>query len=143
MRYLGLNSFNYNIIMARFLDPTYDPRQDSGTSGGDTSDLHPERAYDTDIRRLDDTARDSADAADTRNEATQDRVKKYMAAAKTAGAYKQRTQIAEPTIRGRTPRSEAVIDGVQLPSLGDTVGTAGSTNYARKPSGFSGTFRGF
>ena len=143
MRYLGLNSFNYNIIMARFLDPTYDPRQDSGTSGGDTSDLHPERAYDTDIRRLDETARDSADAADTRNEVAQDRVKKYMAAAKTAGAYKQRTQIAEPTIRGRTPRNEAVIDGVQLPSLGDTVGTAGSTNYARKPSGFSGTFRGF
>lgn len=143
MRYLGLNSFNYNIIMARFLDPTYDPRQDSGTSGGDTSDLHPERAYDTDIRRLDSTARDSADAADTRNEVKQDRVKKYMAAAKTAGAYKQRTQIAEPSIRGRTPRSEAVIEGVQLPSLGDTVGTAGSTNYARKPSGFSGTFRGF
>lgn len=143
MRYLGLNSFNYNIIMARFLDPTYDPRQDSGTSGGDTSDLHPERAYDTDIRRLDNTARDSADAADTRNEVKQDRVKKYMAAAKTAGAYKQRTQIAEPSIRGRTPRSEAVIEGVQLPSLGDTVGTAGSTNYARKPSGYSGTFRGF
>jgi hypothetical protein len=143
MRYLGLNSFNYNIIMARFLDPTYDPRQDSGTSGGDTSDLHPERAYDTDIRRLDETARDSADAADTRNEVKQDRVKKYMAAAKTAGAYRQRAQIAEPTIRGKTPRSEAVIEGVQLPSLGDTVGTAGSTNYARKPSGFSGTFRGF
>jgi hypothetical protein len=143
MRYLGLNSFNYNIIMARFLDPTYDPRQDSGTSGGDTSDLHPERAYDTDIRRLDETARDSADAADTRNEIKQDRVKKYMAAAKTAGAYRQRAQIAEPTIRGKTPRSEAVIDGVQLPSLGDTVGTAGSTNYARKPSGYSGTFRGF
>jgi hypothetical protein len=75
MRYLSLNSFNYNIIMARFLDPTYDPRQDSGTSGGDTSDLHPERAYDTDIRRLDETARDSADAADTRNEVKQDRVK--------------------------------------------------------------------
>lgn len=143
MRYLGLNSFNYNIIMARFLDPTYDPRQDSGTSGGDTSDLYPERAYDTDIRRLDETARDSADAADTRNEVKQDRVKRYMAAAKTAGAYKQRAQIAEPTIRGRTPRSEAVIEGVQLPSLGDTVGTAGSTNYARKPSGYSGTFRGF
>ena len=143
MRYLGLNSFNYNIIMARFLDPTYDPRQDSGTSGGDTSDLHPERAYDTDIRRLDDTARDSADAADTRNEVKQDRVKRYMAAAKTAGAYRQRAQIAEPTIRGKTPRSEAVIEGVQLPSLGDTVGTAGSTNYARKPSGYSGTFRGF
>ena len=66
-----------------------------------------------------------------------------MAAAKTAGAYRQRSQIAEPTIRGETPRSEATIAGVQLPSLGDTVGTAGSTNYARKPSGYSGTFRGF
>jgi len=129
--------------MARFQDPTYDPRQDSGTSGGDTSDLNPERAYDTDIRRLDETERGFADAADTRNENKQERVKKYMAAAKTAGAYRQRTQIAEPTIRGETPRSEATIAGVQLPSLGDTVGAAGSTNYARKPSGFSGTFRGF
>lgn len=143
MRYLGLNSFNYNIIMARFLDPTYDPRQDSGTSGGDTSDLNPERAYDTDIRRLDETERDVANSADTRNEVKQDRVRKYMAAAKTAGAYRQRAQIDEPTIRGKTPRNEAVIAGVQLPSLGDTVGTAGSTNYARKPSGFAGTFRGF
>jgi hypothetical protein len=66
-----------------------------------------------------------------------------MAAAKTAGAYRQRVQIDEPTIRGKTPRNEAVIAGVQLPSLGDTIGTAGSTNYARKPSGFAGTFRGF
>ena len=129
--------------MARFLDPTYDPRQDSGTSGGDTSDLNPERAYDTDVRRLDETERDVADSADTRNEVKQDRVRKYMAAAKTAGAYRQRAQIDEPTIRGKTPRNEAVIAGVQLPSLGDTVGTAGSTNYARKPSGFAGTFRGF
>jgi hypothetical protein len=129
--------------MARFFDPTYDPRQDSGTSGGDTSDLHPERAYDTDIRRLDETERGFADRADTRNEAGQDRVRKYMAAAKTAGAYRLRSQISEPGIRGETPRGEAVIAGVQLPSLGDTVGTAGSTNYARKPSGFSGTFRGF
>ena len=129
--------------MARFLDPTYDPRQDSGTSGGDTSDLNPERAYDTDIRRLDETERVIADSADTRNERKQDRVKKYMAAAKTAGAYRQRAQIAEPTVRGKTPRSEAVIAGVQLPSLGDTVGTAGSTNYARKPTSFAGIFRGF
>ena len=129
--------------MARFFDPTYDPRQDSGTSGGDTSDLNPERAYDTDIRRLDATERGFADRADTRNEAGQDRVRKYMAAAKTAGAYRQRSQIAEPGIRGETPRGEATIAGVQLPSLGDTVGTAGSTNYARKPSGYSGTFRGF
>jgi hypothetical protein len=143
MRYLGLNSFNYNSIMARFLDPTYDPRQDSGTSGGDISDLNPERAYDTDVRRLDETERDVADSADTRNEVQQNRVRRYMAAAKTAGAYRQRSQIAEPGIRGKTPRNEAVIDGVQLPSLGDTIGTAGSTNYARKPSGFAGTFRGF
>ena len=119
--------------MARFLDPTYDPRQDSGTSGGDTSDLHPERAYDIDIRRLDETARDSADAADTRNEVKQDRVKKYMAAAKTAGAYRVRAGIAEPTIRGKTPRSEATIDGVALPSTGDSGGRTGSVGYARKP----------
>lgn len=129
--------------MARFFDPTYDPRQDAGSSSGDSSDLHPERAYSTDSRRLDETERGFADSADTSNEVQQNRVKKFMAAAKTAGQYQQRTQIAEPTIRGKTPRREAIIDGTQLPSLGDTIGTAGSTNYARKPSAFSGTFRGF
>ena len=129
--------------MARFFEPTYDPRQDAGSSGGDSSDLHPERAYATDTRHLDETERGFANRADTGNEVQQNRVKKFMAAAKTAGEYQQRTQIAEPTIRGKTPRTEAVIDGTQLPSMGDTIGTVGSTNYARKPGAFSGTFRGF
>ena len=43
--------------MARFLDPTYDPRNQSGTSGAEVTDLNPEQAYDTDIRRLDETER--------------------------------------------------------------------------------------
>jgi hypothetical protein len=129
--------------MARFFDPTYDPQQDAGSSGGDNSDLHPERAYATDMRHLDGTERGFAGRADTSNEAQQNRVRKFMAAARTAGQYRQRAQIAEPTIRGKTPRGEAVIDGTQLPSMGDTIGTAGSTSYARKPGAFSGTFRGF
>ena len=129
--------------MARFFDSTYDPRPDAGSSGGYISDLNPERAYATDKRHLDATEKESADSADTSNERQQDRVKKFMAAARTAGQYRQRAQIAEPTIRGKTPRTEAVIDGTQLPSMGDTVGTAGSTKYSRKPGAFSGTFRGF
>ena len=45
-------SFSYNGIMARFYDSTYDPRQDSGTSGAEVSDLNPEQGYDVDLRRL-------------------------------------------------------------------------------------------
>lgn len=129
--------------MARFLDPTYDPRNQSGTSGAEVSDLNPEQAYDTDVRRLDDTEREIADRVDVRNTQQQDRVAKYMAAARTAGAYKQRASIDEPQIRGRTPRNEANINGVVLPSQGDSGGTAGTTGYARKPQPNSGTFRGF
>ena len=129
--------------MARFLDPTYDPRNQSGTSGAEVTDLNPEQAYDTDIRRLDETEREIADEVDVRNIRQQDRVAKYMAAAKTAGAYKQRASIDEPQIRGRTPRNEANIDGVVLPSLGDSGGKAGGVSYARKPQAFAGTFRGF
>lgn len=115
--------------MANFFDPTYDPRQDSGSSGVEVSDLHPEKIYDTDLRRLEDD--EQAVISSINNK--QDRVAKYMRAAKTAGAYRQRAGIAEPTIRGRTPRNPAFIAGTELPSLGDTVGTAGSTNYANKP----------
>ena len=129
--------------MARFLDPTYDPRNQSGTSGAEVTDLNPEQAYDTDIRRLDETEREIADEVDVRNVRQQDRVAKYMAAAKTAGAYKQRASIDEPQIRGRTPENEASINGVVLPSRGDSGGRTGSVKYAQKPSAFSGTFRGF
>lgn len=129
--------------MARFLDPTYDPRQMSGTSGADISDLNPEQAYDTDVRRLDETEREIADSTDVRNTRQQDRVSKFMAAARTAGAYRQQAGIDEPQINGRTPRNEANIDGVVLPSLGDSGGTAGGVGYARKPRPSSGMFRGF
>ncbi len=115
--------------MANFFDPTYDPRQDSGSSGVEVSDLNPEKIYDTDLRRLPADERLAAESVNNK----QERVAKFMRAAKTAGAYRQRAGIAEPTIRGRTPRNPAFIDGTELPSLGDTIGTAGSTNYANKP----------
>lgn len=115
--------------MANFFDPTYDPRQDSGSSGVEVSDLNPERLYDTDLRRIEPAERLAVESVNNQ----QDRVAKFMRAAKTAGAFRQRAGIAEPTIRGRTPRNPAFIDGTELPSLGDTIGTAGSTNYANKP----------
>lgn len=129
--------------MARFLDPTYDPRNRSGTSGAEVTDLNPEQAYDTDVRRLDESEREIADKVDVRNVRQQDRVAKFMAAAKTAGAYRQRASIDEPQIRGRTPRNEANMNGVVLPSQGDSGGRTGSVKYAAKPSPFAGTFRGF
>lgn len=115
--------------MANIFESTYDPRHDSGTSGAEVSDLRPEQAYDTDMRRLAEDERSSAESVN-RN---QDRVAKFMKAAKTAGAYRQRASIDEPTIRGRTPRTRAEINGVELPSTGDSGGRSGAVNYARKP----------
>ena len=125
--------------MANRFRPTYDPSVDSGTSGAEVSDLNPEQAYDTDLRRL---SEDSRGAAESVND-DQNRVAKFMRAAKSAGAYRQRAGIDEPTIRGRTPRNPATIDGTELPSMGDTIGRVGSTNYADKPLPRSGTFYGF
>jgi hypothetical protein len=124
--------------MERFFDSTYDPRQDSGSSAGDTSDLHPERSYDTDIRRLDEGGRATADRADTRNERMQGRAKKFMAAARAAGAFRQRAETEEPKIRGRTPRNPATINGVEVPSQGDAPGARGTVQYATKPQSRSG-----
>ena len=121
----------YNIIMARFYDPTYDPQKDSGTSGAEISDLNPEQLYDTDLRRVDEDVRGDLEVNDK-----QDRVAKFMRAAKTAGKYKQSKGISEPTIKGRTPISKAEISGLELPSLrGRNYGPpgAGSTEYANKP----------
>ena len=124
--------------MANFFDPTYDPRQDSGSSGVEVTDLTPEKIYDTDLRRLPAEERGAAESVNNQ----QNRVAKFMRAAKTAGAYRLRAGIAEPTIRGRTPRNHAMVDvqsfgppfgGTVLPAMGDTIGTAGSTNYANKP----------
>jgi len=124
--------------MAKFFDPIYDPRLDSGSSGVEVSDLNPEKIYDTDLRRISADDRFSVESINN----PQDRIGQYMKAAKTAGAYRTRAAIAEPTLRGKTPRNPVVIDvsafntpfgGTVLPSMGDTIGTAGSTNYANKP----------
>ena len=117
--------------MARFYDPTYDPQKDSGTSGAEISDLNPEQLYDTDLRRVDEDVRGDLEINDK-----QDRVAKFMRAAKPAGKYKQSKGISEPTIKGRTPISKAEISGLELPSLrGRNYGPpgAGSTEYANKP----------
>ena len=124
--------------MAKFFDPTYDPSLDAASSGVEVSDLNPERIYDTDLRRVSEEDRSSAESVNDK----QDKVAKFMRAAKSAGAYRQRAGIAEPTIGGRTPRNPAIIDvqtygvpfgGTELPSMGDTAGRAGSTNYADRP----------
>jgi hypothetical protein len=122
--------FSYNTKMANRFRPTYDPGVDSGTSGAEVSDLNPEQAYDTDLRRL---SEDSRGAAESVND-DQNRVAKFMRAAKSAGAYRQKASIDEPTIRGRTPRVRAEINGVELPTTGDSGGRTGTVGYARKPA---------
>ena len=79
-------SFSYNGIMARFYDPTYDPTQDSGTSGSEITDLNPEQGYDVDLRRIDIDKR--GDVEDINDD--QGRVKKFFKAAKAAGSFRQR-----------------------------------------------------
>ena len=132
----------YNIIMARFYDPTYDPQKDSGTSGIEVSDLNPEDQRNVDLRRLDpeerdiykDVKRDFSYPKD--QESSQERISKFMKSVRAAGEYKQRRGISEPTVRGRTPIGKADLRGVELPSqrsgnFGDPG--AGSTEYAHKP----------
>jgi hypothetical protein len=149
-----LNSLDYNIIMERFYDPrrgqesspvpaNYDPTVDAGSSGKDTSDLNPGHAYTTDTRYFDTAEKATADKAGTSNIREQSKVNKYLAAAKTAGKFKQNSLVDEPQIGGRTPRTEANIKGTNLPTLGDRIGTGGSTNYATKPSSLAGKFVGF
>ena len=125
--------------MARFFDATYDPRNDSGTSGAEVSDLNPEQAYDTDLRRVVSDARASAESLNN----PQDRIAKFLRASKSAGKFQQTRMLQDTTMNGKTPRSEATIGGVTIPNLGDRIGEAGGTNYARKPGRSGGTFYGF
>jgi hypothetical protein len=99
--------------MANRFRPTYDPGIDSGTSGAEVSDLNPEQAYDTDLRRIDEDARGSTASVNRQ----QGRVAKFMRAAKTAGEYQKRNLVREPTSA----------------TAGDSGGRAGSIGYARKP----------
>ena len=119
----------YNINMANFFDPNYDPRQLSGTSGAEVSDLRPEQAYDTDMRRIPEDERSAAESVNK----DQGRVAKFMKAARTAGKYQQSASIAEPTIRGKVARRPASIGGSEIPTRGDSGGRAGSVGYANKP----------
>lgn len=127
------------------VDSVYDPRQDSGSSGGEVSDLTPERSYDTDVRRLSADERETANRADTRNEKTQARVSTFLKAVKAASNYKQRKEVEEPMIGGKTPQQPLNINparpgpypamtSLEVPSKGDKQGPVGSTNYARKPT---------
>lgn len=115
----------------------------AGSSSGGNEELHPERAYGTDLRYLDREEKQTASRADTDNKVGQNRVARFLNSAKAAGRYKQNALIDEPQIRGETPRAEASIKGVNVPTLGDRIGTAGSVNYARKPEQRAGKFVGF
>lgn len=115
--------------MADVYSPRYDPRQLSGSSGAEVTDLRPEQAYDTDLRRIDPAQRDVVAPINQ----DQDRVARYMRAARSAGKFRQQALIEEPMLRGKTPRSEASIAGTTLPSMGDRFGRGGGTNYANKP----------
>jgi len=66
------------------------------------------------MRRIESTERRSADSVNDK----QNNVAKFMRAARSAGAYQQRSQIAEPTVFNED---------------GDAYGTVGSTAYSRKP----------
>lgn len=93
--------------MASIYSPLYETGQRSGgTSGAEVSDLRPEQAYDIDLRRLDPEERDIASSLNNK----QDRVARFTKAVKTAAAYNQRKNIMDPQIRGKTPRSELLID---------------------------------
>jgi len=125
-------SFSYNGIMARFYDSTYDPRQDSGTSGAEISDLNPEQSYDVDLRRLEMGQRGDVEAIND----DQERVRRFFKSAKAAGAFRQSSGFDEPSLGGRIPVSKADIGGTELPSLrGRNFGGpgAGATEYATKP----------
>jgi hypothetical protein len=115
--------------MADSYSLNYDPRLRSGTSGAEVSDLRPEQAYDTDLRRI---APESRSVVEPIND-NQERIGRFIKAAKTAGRFRQSALINEPSIRGKTPRSEATIDGTTIPNLGDRFGRGGGTNYANKP----------
>jgi hypothetical protein len=125
--------------MPRFFDPTYDPRQDSGSSASEVSDLNPERNYDTDLRRI--NAEERSDIKGIND--NQGRIRRFLTSAKAANKFRQKALVDEPTLRGETPRTEATIGGVEVPSLGDEYGTVGSVGYAKKPRAQSGTFYGF
>ena len=143
--------------MARFYDPLrdrpnqlvdtpigykgrleYNPSQDAGSSGGEVSDLTPERQYDVDLRRLSHDNAPTEAAADTANKAQQHRVSRFLKASRLANKYKQQSDTRYPVVGNSIPREPASRGGVVLPSLGDAPGARGSVNYPTKPQPRSG-----
>jgi len=116
----------------------YDPRQDSGSSGGEVTDLTPERQYDVDLRRLDPGERATANAADTANEIQQDRVSRFMKASRLAGKHRAQAETRYPIMGNSVGRYPSSRGGVVLPSLGDAPGGRGSVNYPNKPQSSTG-----
>ena len=104
----------YNDSMSKFRSETYDAAKDSGTSAGVSSDLHPGRAYNVDLRHVRPDERAALGSA-TKGRAA--RVDKFMRSARAAGKYQQKQLINEPTSA----------------TAGDSGGRAGSTAYAQKP----------
>lgn len=100
--------------MASAYTPLYNPLKRSGTSGAELSDLNPEQAYDTDLRRLDEDVRGVAEPIN----AKQNRIQKFFKASKLANKYRQ----------------QALIGGAADDIPGDSFGPGGSTSYGRKPT---------
>jgi hypothetical protein len=126
-----------------FVKQSYDPTSHGGSSAAATDDLRPGSAYTVDTRNLDKSEKQTAEKANTSNEVGEARAQKFLAAARASGRFRQAALHDEPGIRGKTPRTEANIKGTNVPTLGDKIGVTGSTNYAQKPGGSSGTFKGF
>jgi hypothetical protein len=143
--------------MARFYDPRgdredqlvnpsvgyrgrlqYDPRNDSGSSAGEVSDITPERQYDVDLRRLGQDNAETAAFADTENSIKQRRVARFLKASRLAGKYKEQANTQYPIIGTSVRRNPASRQGVILPSLGEVPGARGSVNYPNKPQPRSG-----
>lgn len=126
-----------------FVKQSYHPTSGAGSSATATDDLRPGSAYTVDTRNFDKTEKQTAGRANTSNELEESRAQKFLAAARASGRFKKTELHNEPGIRGKTPRTEANMQGTNVPTLGDKIGITGSTNYAKKPRGSSGTFKGF
>jgi hypothetical protein len=99
--------------MALAYSPTYNPFKDSSSSGSEVTDLNPERAYSTDLRRVDEDIRGSLGTLDSK----EINVGKFFKAARLANKYRQQAQIG----------------GAADDIPGDTFGPVGSSSYGQKP----------
>lgn len=154
----------YNDTMARFSEPTYDSRQNAGSSGTEVSDLRPASGYNVDLRYGDEDESAYARRADVptispgswpeRPSFTKDgdlsnkgRAEQYLKAAKTAGKFKISSDLNQYTNKGETPRMPSYTNATsfgplfgaqETPSMGASGGRTGAVGYAGKPQPRSG-----